>query len=225
MKDSIRLIILDLDGTFYDLKDILPSVYETQIDFLCLKTGKSRDEAVAFLSEHHVYKERAKDSKSATELFLTMGINLSEWTLYRESNFDVSKIDVKKAVEVTAIEKLSSICKIVLLSSNARHIINKVLTRLDIPESLFTGIYCSDNFPFGRIFNKKSAIQGVAKQYDIPLNYILSIGDRYETDIRPVLDLGGQGVLLHNPKTLSVLYEYIRNGELSNCRECDFFTV
>lgn len=37
---------------------------------------------------------------------------------------------------------------------------------------------------------------------------MLSIGDRYETDIRPMLELGGNGLLLYSPDGLM---DYIKS--------------
>lgn len=42
----------------------------------------------------------------------------------------------------------------------------------------------------------------------------LSIGDRFSTDIEPILRLGGDGVLISVPKALSLVLEDLRNKKL-----------
>ena len=219
MMPPIELIILDLDGTLYDLNDVLPSVYETQVSFLCKKTGKSREDVIAFLSKNHIYKEKTKDSKSATELFLSNGLSLSEWTLYRETHFDVTKIDKQKAANEKTIKNFSQFGAIVLLSSNAYSIIERILSHLSISPFIFKEIVCSDRFMADKPFTKKEAMKLLSAKYHTDFTNMISIGDRFETDILPLLELGGHGVLLKSSSSISFLSDDFRSGKIASCSQ------
>ena len=43
---------------------------------------------------------------------------------------------------------------------------------------------------------------------------ILSIGDRYETDIKPMIMLGGDGVLVNSPHSVSIFLEDMVNERI-----------
>ncbi|MBO5553207.1 MAG: hypothetical protein J5937_03280, partial [Paludibacteraceae bacterium] len=127
-----KLIIFDLDGTLYDLKDVHEANYVLQVQFLQHQLGMSDSEAVSMLEKNGVYPVISDHSKSATELFARLGLDMNEWIHYREANFDVTKIDKSKAVSNSAIEKFAELCPLVLLSSNTYENILKVLDYVEI---------------------------------------------------------------------------------------------
>lgn len=212
-----------MDGTLYDLDDVLSSNYEMQVDFLSEKKGISQEEATSFLEEHHIYTEMRKDSKSATELFLEIGLDRGEWSAYRDSMFDVSRIQKVKATDEMTLKSFSQFGIIVLLSSNAYTVIERVLNHLDISPMIFNHIICSDKFPYDVPFKKQRAMDYLAKKYEVDYSNIYSIGDRYTTDILPLLGLGGKGILLRKPSSISsVLFDFAR-GSLRTCGEYDYY--
>lgn len=218
-----RIIIFDMDGTLYDLDDVVGSNYTMQIDFLSKKKGFSRKDAVCFLEEHHIYPEMREDSKSATELFLEIGFNKQEWSSFRESRFDVEKIKKSKATDEKVVKSFSQFGIIVLLSSNAYCIIERVLDRLDISPNIFNHIICSDKFPYDEPFKKQLAMNFLAKKYNVCYSNIYSIGDRYATDILPLLELGGKGILLRKPSFMSSVLSDFASGSLITCEEYSFY--
>lgn len=220
--ESVQLIILDLDGTLYDINDVIQSVYQTQVMFLCSKLHKSENEVVTFLSQQKIYPYVSKDSRSATELFESLGIDKKEWKEYRNEHFEVDFIQKEKAVKKEIINRLTSKRITILLSSNTISTIEKILTRLCISKDLFSEIVCSDRFPVNRPFNKKEAINYLSSKYKIPCSSMLSIGDRYQTDIVPMLELGGKGVLLKSPTFLGKVITELESNNLESCQEYDF---
>ncbi len=220
--ENVQLIILDLDGTLYDINDVIRSVYQTQVMFLCSKLNKSDNDVVSFLSQNKIYPYVSKDSKSATELFASLGIDKNEWTDYRNENFKVDYIQKEKAVKKDVIQRLTNARRTILLSSNTIVTIEKILTHLSVPKDLFSEIVCSDRFPVDQPFNKKEAINYLSSKYKIPYSSMLSIGDRYQTDLVPMLELGGKGVLLKAPTFLDKVITDIESNNLVSCQEYDF---
>lgn len=217
-----KIIVFDLDGTFYDLNDVLRMSYDMQVSFLCMKRNVCQEEAIRFLQDNHIYPVMKKDSKSATELFLKMGYDKSEWSTYRVAGFDVNKIDRSKAIDEKTIIDFAKYGILVLLSSNAYVIVEKVLKWIGISPSVFDEVICSDRFPYNTPFKKKMAMEYLAGKYKKPFSEMISIGDRYSTDIQPMTELGGMGVLISTPASLKSVYSDMKSR---NLRTCDLYTV
>lgn len=211
-----KLIIFDLDGTLYDLKDVHSANYVLQVEFLQRNLGITYDEAVHQLEQNGVYPIITNKSKSATEYFARLGLDMEQWKQYRESQYDASKIDKSKAVSEGVIGRFAEICPLVLLSSNSQGNILKTLEYLKIDSRFFKTIYCSDNTPVNEPFNKKRAMQVIAQQYGVEYSEMLSIGDRYQTDVVPMLELGGHGVIVSAPQALNEVMRDLSDDVLSS---------
>lgn len=218
-----KLIVFDLDGTLYDLNDVMSMSYQMQVDFFSSEMHMSVDEAKAFLTAKDVMPEVSKKSKSATELFLKNGIDKRKWSEYRNTHFMVSQIDKRKAVREDEIKNFKEIGIVVLLSSNAFSIIKKILDHIGIADYIFDEIICSDRFPYEVPFTKKLAMQYLSEKYQVAFSNMYSIGDRYSTDIKPILELGGNGILLHNPIAVSYVLKALEEGICTNGEEFDFY--
>ena len=133
------------------------------------------------------------------------------WKLYREEHFKVANINKEKAVSEKVISEFASIGKLVLLSSNSYKNIKEILNYLSIPQNLFDKIVCSDNFN-SQEFNKFDAMKHIMQEYEVSSEEVLSIGDRYETDIVPMIKLGGKGVLLSSPQSLKAICNDIKSN-------------
>ena len=138
------LIVFDVDGTFYDINNVVARNYEIQIDFIMGKTSRSRPEVIAYFERNGIFPRMTASSKSATELFLREGYSRAEWNAFREERFPVDAIDCSSAVDLSTIERFKSISRCVLLSSNSFSTIMKILNRLGLPVDLFDTIVCSD---------------------------------------------------------------------------------
>ena len=212
-----------MDGTLYDLNDVVSSNYEMQVEFLEIKTGKDRASIVSFLEENHIYPVMKNDSKSATELFSRLGYDMQEWTDFREEHFDISAIDISKAVGNDCIEELATEYQLFLLSSNSYKNIKSVLSHIGISASNFSSIVCSDTFAKESQFDKRTAIQNISETSGIPYSNMISIGDRYMTDIKPMLELGGRGILLFSPDSMKRVKEDLISERLENCHDYDYY--
>lgn len=207
------LLILDMDGTLYDINDVIRATYRMQVEFYSQYTGKTSEQVEKIFEENDIRPFVSESTKSATEFFISNGIDGKEWSEYRKLNFDVTNIDKKKAVKQELIEELSKSYPIVLLSTNTKESISKVLRRIEINEGVFKDIVCSDNMNIVP-FNKENAISEIIIRYGCKPDRILSIGDRYQTDIVPMLKLGGDGVVVEDPIGTSLLLRSLLNGTI-----------
>lgn len=221
----IELIIFDMDGTLYDLNDVLSMNYYMQIGFFSRKTNMEAEDVIRLFNKNGIFPYICKESKSATEFFSSNGLSKKEWNNFRESHFDMGKIDVTKAVDSSCIVNNTQRHKLVLLTSNSYKNVVKILERLSIPLSSFTEIVTSDvcyNLPN---FNKKDAMRLISSKYGIPFSSILSIGDRYSTDIAPMLELGGHGALLKKPQWMQHLLDDINNDALCSNKYYEYYSA
>lgn len=218
------LIVFDVDGTFYDINNVVARNYEIQIDFIMGRTGLSRPEVVAYFEKNNIFPQMTSSSKSATELFLRDGYSRAEWNAFREARFPVDAIDCSSAVDRSTIEGFKSISShCVLLSSNSYSTISKILNRLGLSADMFDAIVCSDRCPVEGPFNKKAAMAFLLPEFNVPASGMLSIGDRYNTDVLPALELGGAGVVVAKPRALGVLLNDMRNERMGDCSAYKFF--
>lgn len=220
--DNIELIIFDLDGTMYDLSDVVEMNYEIQKKFLAMYKKMSDEDIRDLFKKNDIFSYKTKNAKSATELFLKMGINRKEWNNYREAHFDVCKIRKEKAVDISIIKQYCQIAPLVLLSSNSYNNIVKVLKWLGITDKCFKEIICCDRCKNLNDFNKKSEIMEITQKYNIEYSKILSIGDRYNTDILPLIEIGGKGILVSHPSDLNNVLAYL-NGDNEALEERKIF--
>jgi len=216
-----RLIVFDMDGTLYDLSDVMSTVYETQVSFLCERMGWAKEKAIQLLRENDVEPHVTKNSKSATELFMRLGFGRKEWAEYRQKHFPVEKIDPAKAAEPVLIERFAKFGDIVLLTSNTSNVCGCILARIRMVENPFMKIVCSDTTgeetPFDKYHEMKKLMD--AHTYDS----LISIGDRYQTDIVPALKLGVCGCLVSGCDSLGKVYEDLASDHLCSCSEYEYF--
>lgn len=208
--NDLKLIIFDMDGTLYELNDVIKMNFQIQLDFYSKYTGKNKEEVLLIFRQNNIYPALCEKSKSATEFFLQMGVDLGEWNKYRETHFDVSRINIENAVQPELMKKFNKKFHLVLLSSNSKNNVQKILKHINIPTTLFDEIICSDNKYDVGPFKKINEMRLLAKKRGIPIESLLSIGDRFKTDVEPLIKLGGMGIVISGPQDLFDVYETIR---------------
>ncbi len=215
--NNLNLIIFDLDGTLYYLEDVIGMNYQMQLDFYASYTGKSKVDSELTFEQNGIYPIVNEKSRSATEFFSKSGIPAKEWNSYRERHFDVMAIHADSAVKCDVVQSLSRICPLVILSSNSSGNIYQILNHINIPVLYFEEIICSDNQYGLGAFRKKEEMRLLTNRRNIPAESVLSIGDRYKTDIEPMLELGGRGILVNGPIGVTQFSnDYCGTSPLSN---------
>lgn len=220
-----RLVVLDLDGTLYSLGDVVARLFDIQVEFLAGKTGMPASEAAEYFQRHDIYPEVTCKSKSATELFLSNGISAAEWNAFRQDRFPVDLIDLSKAVSPETVCGFRKLGKCVLLTSNSQSCASRILNRLSIPASAFDEIICSDTPSAPVPFRKKTAMGGLLARFSIPPDAMVSIGDRFKTDIEPALELGGSGLLSGRPDVLPTILRDLLDGAPCTRPGCVYYSA
>ena len=218
-----RLIIFDMDGTLYSLNAVLPAVYEIQIDFLNLKKGWSREKIEAYFNDNCVFPFVSEKSRSATALFQSEGLDAKEWNDFREARFPFDAVVPSPTVSKELMDDFDKLGSCVLVTSNSRKNAQRILDKIGINVASFDSIVCDDTTSFNRPFCKKDIFEKLLCDYSMRPHQSFSIGDRYSTDIKPLLELGGNGVLVAAPESLSGVVGDMSNGKLMTCDAYRYF--
>ena len=209
---EIELVIFDMDGTLYDLADVVSMNYNMQIQFYSKCSGKRINSVIKEFEDNSIYSFVTPRAKSATEYFSQKGLDMEEWQKYREEHFDVTKIVKGKAVSNAVIRLFKETYVTLILTSNSYENVKKVLEWLGISEFNFDMIICSNfNYPY-EVFCKKTAFKYISQRFGIPFFHMLSIGDRYHTDVEPLIQLGGKGIIVNKP--IELVANNMLSGEL-----------
>ena len=101
----------------------------------------------------------------------------------------------------------------------------RILEKIGIGRSCFAQIICNDSDFSEQPFSKEEIFKRLLDRYSLPLQQAFSIGDRYLTDIEPMLKLGGSGVLVSSPESLPVVMRDMAKCKLETCNDYIYFPV
>ena len=219
------LIVMDMDGTLYDLADVAAANFEIQIEFLSKKTGLTRADAVSYFENHDVYPVVTEKSRSATELFAKEGFSLLEWNDFRKARFPIEHINTAKAASPDTVCGFRKLGACTLLTSNSFSAITAVLGKLSVPIDVFDAIVCSDRYDRTTPFKKIDAMHDLLDRFSAIPEQLISIGDRFKTDIAPALALGGAGFLVNMPSGLDAVLRDIESGSPMTCKDYTYYPI
>ena len=205
-KKQYKLIFVDMDGTLYDMEDMVMDGYNSSLDFLVRYQGFPADEAKKLLHENHIYPYISEDACSATAFFMSRGYDVQKWDQDRTENFNYRSIDVNKAMKTENLRRLSKIAPLVLLTNNTLKNVRRVLEHLNIPEDVFVEIFCNEKD--NKTPSKKPLMEQLMKKYNVKPEETLSIGDRYNVDGKPLNELGGDALIIAKPRYIE---EYLND--------------
>ena len=181
--NGVDAIIFDIDGTLYDIDDVIKDVYDSQVCYYKEITGLGENEVKRIFLENSILPYKSDKSKSATEFFGKMGLDLDDWSSYKSRHFCATSIDIDKAVKSEEIKQLAEHYIIFAVTSNTLENASKVLSTICIDSTLFREIITVDTIRGHTPFRKKTVFDYLIKKYKLQAECVLSIGDRYDTDI------------------------------------------
>ena len=209
-----QLIVFDVDGTFYNLDDVVQDNYDIQVAFYAAEKGLSEEAVKQIFEENSILPYKSAKARSATEFFLRNGVSADIWREYRDAHTTPNSIRRETAVSSGLLAQYAELAKLALLSSNTAENIQKTLDWLGIDRGLFGDVFCSTTKLDGCPFSKTAMIGTILERYGVEPRAALSVGDRYATDIKPLVNLGGDGVLIHMPEELKDVYSDLSSGRL-----------
>lgn len=202
---NFDLIIFDMDGTLYNMEDLIEPSFHIAIDYLINYQNYDKENAIKLLNNNDIYPYVYEKAKSTTQLFASMGFSIPEWNDFRSIAFPFEKINKNNAATNDLLISFSKLCTIVLLTNNSQKNVDNVLKHLDIKKETFDNIFLNDA---NRVcFNKKVIMSNIINKYNVKPEKVLSIGDRYNIDGLPMLELCGKSIIVSNPSGLKKVLE------------------
>jgi len=214
----IKLIIFDMDGTLYCLKDLIQENFNITVKYLIDYQNYSKEDAEKLLIDNKIFPYVSNEAKSSTALFSSLGFDINVWNNYRSKSFPINFIKKENAVSFNTLLKYKEKAHIVLLSNNTLDNIHKLLNHLDIPFDLFEEVvYCQN---LSKHVSKHEKMLELINKYRVSPDEALSIGDRYEVDGKPMVELGGKSLIIKKPSSLLKALNDFDN--FKTCEEYEF---
>lgn len=208
-----KLIVLDVDGTLYPLGSVAGRNFSFGASILADHLSITEAEAKKKMTDFGIKPYVCSDNKSITAFVISNGVSAEIWNQYRNQRFDLSGIDRADCASPDVLREMAKQYVTVLLSSNTITNVRKVLKHIQIDEKEFADIICIDTVSKTEIpFSKKDQMRRLCEKYSISPAEMVSVGDRYQTDIEPVLKLGGLGVLVQRPRSIDQLFTDLTLG-------------
>lgn len=207
---DIQVIVFDIDGTLYPLQGIAELNFYNATNFLSDKLKITTCEASEMLKANGILPYASKKNNSITQYILSLGFSSMCWNNYRLAHYPIEHIDVENSVNIEILYQLKKYYKLIALSSNMYAISCKILDKIGIDKNVFNNIFCLDKTPLqASTFSKKEVLSYISITMNIPYSSILSIGDRFSSDIEPILELGGKGALVSGPQDISEIADVL----------------
>ncbi len=215
IKPSDTIIILDVDGTLYPLGNVARRNYDRGVRFLSAARCLTADEARTLLDEEGILPYASPEAKSITKYFSRIGLNMAEWNEIRRHDFSTDAIDPEASASPESISSLARNTPLYIVSTNTKQAVEMILAHLSIDRKLFSGMICADtNEGNDGTFDKFKIFGNLLQKCGNRAKTLISIGDRYSSDIEPACRLGGIGILLHKPTALAQIAIDLSNGRL-----------
>ena len=209
--------MIDMDGTLYDVSDLIEDGFNTSVNYLIEFYEFDKEDAEEALIQNHIYPYVSEDARSTTGFFISRGIDMTHWDAYRSEHFGYRLIDNSKAMSEESLKKLADIAPLVLLTNNTRINVKHVLDKINVSEDIFMEIFCNENEK--KTPSKKTMMEELLQRYNVKPEEALSIGDRFDVDAKPMIELGGRALILLKPQAIDRFLD-----EIDNPQSCDVYS-
>lgn len=200
---EVKIIIFDQDGTLYSKKHQL---YKDTSSLT--KKWISESLKVSLENVETLYKQLSIKYPNPYCGFQSLGLSVEK---YMSNVFD--KIEPEKYLKFNPIIynyfKNSKEKKILVTFASPRYT-KKLQEKLEIEKFYDKILYVKDF----KSYTKKECYQEIAKKYGVSNNEMLVIGDSFENDIRPAIELGCQTVFISENGDFDNIEDFIKNKKM-----------
>lgn len=199
--DEIDLYIFDMDGTTYLLdgegnkykgSTLENTVLRNIFQFVIKKENIGENEAKTIV-------EMAKASGLTYSVFFSQRYSITRSDYFYET-WNIDPIDIVSEYEsaVLALKNLSEMGKKIVLVTSAPSVWAKRVCQYLGIEDIFSQVFTGDSFG-----NKSEVFKQLLSE--TKPSRMLSVGDQFETDIGPALEMGMQVLHVTHPNETSLL--------------------
>ena len=195
LPQTIRALAFDMDLTLYTNAEYGRYQIDSLIERLGKVRGLSFDEMNGEIEKARSEWIKANGGKkpSLTKLLSLFGISLEESIRWREETYEPARFlkEDKKLKE--SLEELSRFFILGVITNNPVLVARKTLAAMEV-EGCFSVLIgldtCKAAKPDKKPFNKFSELSGC------PAGTCVSVGDRYDIDLAPAMEIGMGGILV-----------------------------
>ena len=209
---KIDAVIFDMDGTFYPITFYQEIYYRFAIlavnTFLGLRGEKCED----YLKENGILpNSNPITARSLTDLIINAGVSINEWNEFRNNNFVLTGFEKTETVSLNALMSIKEKADLFLMTNNTKYSTKRILQELSIPFNLFKEVFSSENLLVNnRKMTKEYGYRMISDKYSLSYTKMLAVGDRFLIDLKPLIDLGGNGILVNNPIEINNIADLIQ---------------
>ena len=189
-----RALLFDIDGTLYDNAAYLASHTQSLLERLAMELGRSYDDVRHEVREvqDRLAAERGR-RPSLANTFLEFGVSMQQNVAWRSKLLNPERYLGHDPRLAAALSALQSRFALAALTNNPADIGRRTLEMLGVG-SFFPVIVALDDTLVSKP-DLEPFHAGLAA-LELPAGEVVMIGDRYDVDIAPALELGMSAVLV-----------------------------
>lgn len=197
---TFKVLVFDFDETLYYSPDIR-EYYIRYIKSTILKLSNLSESETDSLMEEVGFTMENKASPSFSSSCGRFGIEKSAWDNYRIDNFFEINYKNAESIDNSVLLNLSKRYPLYIVTNEAYKNILIKAERLGIDVTVFKKIFApsSEALRSGNVKTKKERYTEIINSEHISPSEILVIGDRVKVDVDPMLELGGNGLIITRP--------------------------
>lgn len=205
---DLKTIIFDIDSTLYTNEAYAIEQVDVQIRFWAKKVGLSEAQARNKISEFRRNWSKEHEGKriSLGNTFTHFGISIEESIKMRNELVDPFKFLKKDEKLISVLSKLSKKYALICVTNNPILPARKTLEALGV-EKIIPNIIALDTC--GKSKPAKENLELACSVTNCTPEQALSVGDRYEIDLRLPLEMGMGAILVSGVKDIYKLTEIL----------------
>jgi phosphoglycolate phosphatase/putative hydrolase of the HAD superfamily len=195
LPEKISAFLFDMDSTLYTHAEYARAQIELPVKRLAERNGKTFEQMNALIASarERWAAEHGGQKTSLGNIFRLFGVSIEESVRWREELYEPEKYLCADPALRSALEGLSSLYKLALVTNNPVSVAERTLACLSVRDlfSVVVGLdTCFVSKPHEAPFLKAAELLGFSP------SECVSVGDRYDIDIAPPLALGMGGILV-----------------------------
>ena len=205
---GLKAIIFDIDSTLYTNAEYAFEQVDCQVRRFASLRGITNDQARKMVADYRkkYAAENGGKKVSLSNTLRSFGVSIEQSVQWRRELIEPADfLGADKRLQ-EALAALSARCKLLCVTNNPVLPAQKTLDVLgvaDLIEVLVGLDTCNLSKP------AKEPFERAAKEAGVPFDKIVSVGDRYDLDLAPALELGMGGVLVRGVEDVYRLPELI----------------
>lgn len=200
--NQLKAIIFDFDETMYS-SDTIKEEYQEYIKRTVMSLSNHNEAETMKLMKEYGFLSDGNERVSFGKNCEKFGISKKCWDNYRVNNFFKINFNNAKVVNNDLYKELSKICKLYIVSNEIKDNVIFKAEKLNIDLNNFTEIYAPTIETMYNYHTKKDNYLNIGEVLSCNSDEMCVIGDRYNVDILPMLEIGGKGLLISNVDEIS----------------------